>query len=170
MKIITHYYDDVKHDTINCVPLFPVLNLWCEFEAHLTTKSFRSRDQSVRSRCSSHYAAQSHVAYSVQCLISLSKFFFFFFSFSARSFADDNLRMPEPIVFKFLSVINHGMGRYLLFFSRIQILFKGWGFPHPHSYIEWQQRVILWGPYYITTHVFVIIITLFVSVYEMLQI
>ena len=67
MKIITHYYDDVKHDTINCVPLFPVLNLWCEFEAHLTTKSFRSRDQSVRSRCSSHSAAQSHVAYSVQC-------------------------------------------------------------------------------------------------------
>ena len=66
MKIITHYYDDVKHDTINCVPLFPVLNLWCEFEAHLTTKSFRSRDQSVRSRCSSHSAAQSHVAYSVQ--------------------------------------------------------------------------------------------------------
>ena len=68
MKIITHYYDDVKHDTINCVPLFPVLNLWCEFEAHLTTKSFRSRDQSVRSRCSSHSAAQSHVAYSVQCI------------------------------------------------------------------------------------------------------
>ena len=67
MKIITHYYDAVKHDTINCVPLFPVLNLWCEFEAHLTTKSFRSRDQSVRSRCSSHSAAQSHVAYSVQC-------------------------------------------------------------------------------------------------------
>ena len=67
MKIITHCYDDVKHDTINCVPLFPVLNLWCEFEAHLTTKSFRSRDQSVRSRCSSHSAAQSHVAYSVQC-------------------------------------------------------------------------------------------------------
>ena len=57
MKIITHYYDDVKHDTINCVPLFPVLNLWCELEAHLTTKSFRSRDQSVRSRCSSHSAA-----------------------------------------------------------------------------------------------------------------
>ena len=70
MKIITHYYDDVKHDTINCVPLFPVLNLWCEFEAHLTTKSFRSRDQSVRSRCSSHSAAQSHVAYSVQWSIS----------------------------------------------------------------------------------------------------
>ena len=66
MKIITHYYDDVKHDTINCVPLFPVLNLWCEFEAHLTTKSFRSRDQSVRIRCSSHSAAQFHVAYSVQ--------------------------------------------------------------------------------------------------------
>ena len=69
MKNITHYYDDVKHDTINCVPLFPVLNLWCEFEAHLTTKSFRSRDQSVRSRCSSHSAAQSHVAYSVQCAL-----------------------------------------------------------------------------------------------------
>ena len=69
MKIITHYYDDVKHDTINCVPLIPVLNLWCEFEAHLTTKSFRSRDQSVRSRCSSHSAAQSHVAYSVQWLL-----------------------------------------------------------------------------------------------------
>ena len=67
MKIITQYHDDVKHDTINCVPLFPLLNLWCEFEAHLTTKSFRSRDQSVRSRCSSHSAAQSHVAYSVQC-------------------------------------------------------------------------------------------------------
>ena len=71
MKIITHYYDDVKHDTINCVPLFPVLNLWCEFEAHLTTKSFRSRDQSVRSRCSSHSAAQSHVAYSVHILVIL---------------------------------------------------------------------------------------------------
>ena len=74
MKIITHYYDDVKHDTINCVPLFPVLNLRCEFEAHLTTKSFRSRDQSVRSRCSSHSAAQSHVAYSVQWIYTCIKF------------------------------------------------------------------------------------------------
>ena len=34
----------------------------------IITKSFRSRDQSVRSRCISHSAAQSHVAYSVQCI------------------------------------------------------------------------------------------------------
>ena len=54
MKLITHYYDDVKHDTLNCIALFPSLYLFFKIDAHLSTKSFRSRDKSFRSRCCSH--------------------------------------------------------------------------------------------------------------------